>query len=323
MNLENKTTDKAILLLGFQMLYAYKIIFFLLVLTFYSLTIIVNVMIVALVSSSPCLHHPMYFFLSNLSISDLILTTTIVPNMLYGLLRRGVTMSIAACITQVQFFGIAIVSECLLLAVMSYDRYLAICNPLQYVLIMSNRHRFQLVIFCWSVSMGVSCVTILLISRLDLCGPNIIYHFFCDFAPILRISCSETFGLEFLQKFFAFTITVLPLVFISVTYVHIIISILKIQSSSGRQKAFSTCSSHLAVVGTFFASLISLYVVPSTGNTLNANKILSLLYTVITPLFNPIIYSLRNLEMRATLGKCLGTFRYSVNRQSFCDTMQW
>ncbi|KAE8587833.1 hypothetical protein XENTR_v10022135 [Xenopus tropicalis] len=310
MDLENKTTDKAILLLGFQMHYQYKILVFLLIFTLYSLTLVVNLMIVALVSSSPCLHHPMYFFLSNLSISDLILTTTIVPNMLYGLLRRGVTMSIAACITQVQFFGIAIVSECLLLAVMSYDRYLAICNPLQYVLIMSNRHRFQLVIFCWSVSIAFSCVIIVLISRFDVCGPNIIYHFFCDFAPVLQMLCSGTFGFELVEKFFAFTITVLPLVFISVTYVHIIISILKIQSSSGRQKAFSTCSSHLAVVGTYFASLITLYVVPSTGNTLNANMIVSLLYTVITPLFNPIIYSLRNLEMRAALGKWLGV-RYS------------
>ncbi|KAE8587831.1 hypothetical protein XENTR_v10022133 [Xenopus tropicalis] len=310
MDLENKTTDKAILLLGFQILYKYKIIFFLLIFILYSLTLIVNVMIVALVSSSPCLHHPMYFFLSNLSVSDLILTTTIVPNMLYGLLRRGVTMSIAACITQFQFFGVAIMSECLLLAVMSYDRYLAICNPLQYVPLMDNRHRFQLVIFCWSVSISVSFVMRILISRLDFCGPNIVYHFFCDFAPILQISCSETFSLELVEKFLAFPISVLPFTFISVTYVRIIMSILKIQSSSGRQKAFSTCSSHLAVVGTYFASLITLYVVPSTGNTLNANKILSLLYTVITPLFNPIIYSLRNLEMRAALGKCIGV-RYS------------
>ncbi|OCT68862.1 hypothetical protein XELAEV_18040167mg [Xenopus laevis] len=267
-------------------------------------------MIVILVSSSPCLHHPMYFFLSNLSLSDLILTTTIVPNMLYGLLRRGVSMSIAACITQFQFFGIAIMSECLLLAVMSYDRYLAICHPLQYVPLMENRQRFQLVIFCWFVSISVSFVMISLVSRLDFCGPNIIYNFFCDFAPIIQISCSETFGLELVQKFLAFPITVLPLIFICLTYVHIIISILRIPSSSGRKKAFSTCSSHLAVVGTFFGSLITLYMVPSTGKTLNANKILSLLYTVITPLFNPIIYSLRNQEMRAELRKCIGV-RYN------------
>ncbi|KAG8449747.1 hypothetical protein GDO86_016407 [Hymenochirus boettgeri] len=315
MDKENKTYYRPIQLLGFEILHNYNILIFLLIFIFYSLTLIGNATIIILVSSSPSLHHPMYFFLCNLSISDLILTTSIVPNMMYGVLKGGITMSIDACITQFQCFGIAIMSECLLLAAMSYDRYLAICNPLHYIHIMNKENCLRLVILCWFLSFAMSFVMMILVRKLNYCGPNIIYHFFCDFAPILQLSCSTTFKVELVQKFLACPITVIPLVFIIVTYTHIIITILRIPSNSGRQKAFSTCSSHLAVVGTFYGSLITLYVVPSNSkNTLNANKILSLLYTVITPLLNPIIYSLKNMEIRLALGKHISVWKRTYRR---------
>ncbi|MEE6505906.1 hypothetical protein FKM82_007374 [Ascaphus truei] len=298
---ENKTVVKDILLLGFQRLHNFKIPLFVLFLMLYGVTLTGNVMIVALVSASPSLHHPMFFFLSHLSLSDIILTTDIVPKMLRVIWRGGDTISVTGCITQFQFFGVALASECLLLTVMSYDRYLAICHPLRYVSIMGTNLRLHLVFWCWLLSFLISLVTVVLVSKLQFCGPNVIDHFFCDFVPLLQLSCSDTSVVEMENVLLATPITLFPVIFISVTYAIIFVTIFRIPSTTGRRKAFSTCSSHLAVVCTFFGTLVTLYVVPPNGDSLAANKVLSLLYTMATPLFNPIIYSLRNKEIRAAL----------------------
>ncbi|OCT68855.1 olfactory receptor 11A1 [Xenopus laevis] len=304
----NHTRITSVLLLGFEMLHRFKIPFFLLIIILHCLTVTGNTLIVALVSSSPSLNRPMFFFLSHLSVSDFILTTNIVPNMLYGILQGEITMSFPACIIQFQFFSTVIASECLLLAVMSYDRYMAICKPLRYTAIMHNKLYLRLVVFSWILGFITTLAVVIMLSSLEFCGPNVIDHFFCDFAPVLQLSCSDTSALSLGQMLLSAPMTSLPFLLIIVTYMCIFIAILRIPSTSGRQKAFSTCSSHLAVVGAFYGSLISLYVVPSSGNSVLTKKVLSLLYTVFTPLFNPIIYSLRNKEIKLAFEKWLNTF---------------
>ncbi|KAG8449749.1 hypothetical protein GDO86_016409 [Hymenochirus boettgeri] len=297
-----------IVLLGFQIPYHYKIPFFLLVLILYSLTLAANIMIVSLVSLRPSLHRPMFFFLSHLSLSDMILTTNIVPVMLTGIIRGEVTLSIAECIIQFTFFCISLAYESLLLAVMSFDRYLAVCNPLRYMSIMDKKLRFQFVSLCWGLSIIIAISAFEMISRLKFCGPNIIDHFFCDFFPILKLSCSDTTAIVLEQMLIAAPTAFCPFVFIVVTYIYIFITVLRIPTTVGRQKAFSTFSSHLTVVSIFFGSLISLYLFPSQKeSSIDANKIVSFMYIVVTPLFNPLIYSLRNKEIRNYLQKYLQT----------------
>ncbi|XP_053330327.1 olfactory receptor 5V1-like [Spea bombifrons] len=298
MNRENQTAVKEIVLLGFQALHNFKIFYFLLFLMLYTLTLTGNVTIVTLVTVSPNLKHPMFFFLGHLSMTDIILTTNIVPNMLCAILKEGITVSLSACIVQLQFFGISLGAECLLLTVMSYDRYLAICNPLQYNSIMVAKLRLQLAVSCWLLGFIISFITVILVSKLDFCGPNFIDHFFCDLLPLLQLSCSDTFSVRLENILLGTPITLFPAIIIVITYVCIFNAIFKIPSTSGRQKTFSTCSSHLTVVAIFYGTLVTLYIIPSSGYSLNANKVLSLLYTVVTPLFNPIIYSLRNKEIR-------------------------
>ncbi|KAG8453210.1 hypothetical protein GDO86_000004 [Hymenochirus boettgeri] len=307
MDLGNQTHIKLVLLLGFQALHNFSILFFILIAILFSLTVTGNAMIVTLVSWSSSLHHPMFFFLKQLSVSDIMLTIAIVPNLLHGILKGQITMSFTACIVQFHFFSTAIASECLLLAVMSYDRYLAICEPLRYISIMHTAFRTWLVLICWFSGFIATLVVVLLINRLKFCGPNTINHFFCDFTPILELSCSDVSALKLGQMLLSAPLTMIPAIFITATYICIFITILRIPSMSGRQKAFSTCSSHLAVVGMFYGSLIALYVVPSGGNLFSADKVLSLLYTAFIPLFNPIIYSLRNQEIRRAWIKLIST----------------
>ncbi|XP_018095050.2 olfactory receptor 6P1 [Xenopus laevis] len=184
--------------------------------------------------------------------------------------------------------------ECLLLTVMSYDRYLAICNPLHYGSIMNVKLCLSMSLWSWGLAFIVALVLDLLISHLQFCGPFIIDHYFCDFAPLLELSCSDITVVQLTDVIFTVPFILTPFCFIIFTYISIVLAILRISSSTGRHKAFSTCSSHLIVVCTYFGSLITLYMVPSKGHGFNMNKILSLLYTVGTPFFNPVIYSLRN-----------------------------
>ncbi|XP_075433912.1 olfactory receptor 11A1-like [Ascaphus truei] len=247
----------------------------------------------------------MYFFLCNLSLSDILLITNIVPQMLQVILEEGATISFTSCITQLYINGVSASAECFLLTVMSYDRYLAICNPLHYSSIMGASLCYTLVTLCWMLGFMLILIAAWLICELQFCGPNVIDHFYCELGPLLELSCSDTSIVEIAMFVETLPIIIFPFVFVLLTYVYILLTILKIPSTTGKQKAFSTCSSHLAVVCTYYGTLIAKYMVPSRGHLQNLNKVLSLLYTVVTPLFNPIIYSLRNKEIRAALRKCI------------------
>ncbi|KAG9470520.1 hypothetical protein GDO78_017499, partial [Eleutherodactylus coqui] len=302
-----KVTD--FFLLGFQCSKNGNFLLLCFFLVVYCVTICGNLLIITLVSTSKTLHTPMYFFISQLSISDILLTTDIVPNMLYILLNNGGTITFIGCITQHYFFVTVETSGCLLLALMSYDRYVAICNPLRYTSIMTNEFCMKLVAICWLLGFSIILIHTITASMMTFCGPNIIDHFFCDILYLLDIACSGTFIVLLEVNVASIFIVIMPTTIIVVSYTYIIVVILKIPSSTGRQKAFSTCSSHLIVVTIFYGTLFSVYAIPTTGQTSTMSKILSLLYTVLTPLVNPIIYSLRNKD----IGKAIQeTLRHTV-----------
>ncbi|KAG8558448.1 hypothetical protein GDO81_016998, partial [Engystomops pustulosus] len=292
-------------MIGFEEPWAFKTFLFVVFLITYIFTITGNFLIITLVFACKQLNSPMYFFLSNLAACEILLTTNITPNMLYLLLVDHSLISISECLAQFYFFGTAATTECLLLAVMAYDRYLAICSPLHYTSIMDQKCCACLSLCVWMVGLMATVGTIILMAKLQFCGTTVINHYFCDREPILSLACSDTTEVRVEALVFSFFITLWPFVAIIWSYVRIIIAILKMTTLNDRYKTFSTCSSHLIVVCMYYGTLIIMYVVPSNGQSFNINKLLSLLYIVVTPLLNPIIYSLRNLELRNALKKCI------------------
>ncbi|XP_075128454.1 olfactory receptor 11L1-like, partial [Leptodactylus fuscus] len=308
----NVTVVTEFLLLGFQVSEDFRIFLFCLLLVIYCGTICGNLLIITLVSTSKNLHTPMYFFISQLSISDIIVITDIVPNLLHILLNNGAAITFVDCITQLYFLCASEASECFLLAVMSYDRYVAICNPLRYSTIMAARLWVILSMTCWLLGFSLILIYIVKTAKLNFCGPNVIDHLFCDIIPLLDLACSDTFVIHVEIYFMGIPVVLIPTTIIVVSYTSIVRAVLRIPSSTGRQKAFSTCSSHLIVVSIFYWTMFGVYVVPTKGLTLSTSKILSLLYTVFTPFINPIIYSLRNKDIRKaikeTLYKAIATY---------------
>ncbi|XP_078496761.1 olfactory receptor 11L1-like [Lissotriton helveticus] len=286
---------------GFQIASDLKPLFFLLLFTIYMLTVTGNVLIIIVVSTVERLHSPMYFLLGNLSFAEVWYTTAIFPTLLGSLLNKGITISFPNCLIQLYVFGWLVIVECFLLTFMAYDRYVAICYPLHYSTIMDRNTCIRLLSWILLASCIPPSVTCIFLSRLQFPSYTEVDHFFCDILPLLKAACSDTTFLK--TEIFMITSTVTPISFILiiVSYIYIIYTILKISSATERHRAFSTCSSHLAVVFMYFGSLMTMYVVPSAGKSLNVNKTLSLLYTVITPLFNPLIYTLRNKDIRDSL----------------------
>ncbi|KAG8598791.1 hypothetical protein GDO81_002742, partial [Engystomops pustulosus] len=295
---KNLTAVTEFFLLGFQSGYILRFVLFCFLLLVYCGTVFGNLLIIVLVSTSKILHTPMYFFISQLSISDILLTTNIAPSMLHNLLNDGATISFSGCIAQFYFFDGTEACECFLLTVMSYDRYVAICNPLHYVSIMTSANCMKLTMLSWFLGFSITLLDTITISMLIFCGSNVIDHFFCDFIPLLDVACSDTFIVQVEVYLLSIPSIFIPTTIIIYSYVNIVLVILRIPSSIGRQKAFSTCSSHLIVVSIFYWTLFSVYVVPSKRQTMTITKILFLLYTVFTPLINPVIYSFRNKEIK-------------------------
>ncbi|CAN2390841.1 Olfactory receptor [Pristimantis euphronides] len=301
----NATKVMEILLLGFQNLKGFNFCFFLLLLIIFCVTICGNLLIILVVSYSRSLHSPMYFFLTQLSLTDVLLTTTIVPNTLHIVLYEGSFISFIGCLAQYYFFSACEALECLLLTVMSYDRYQAICNPLHYSSVMDLTFCIRAVLLCWLVIFATVLMLFFTVNSFDFCGPNVIDHYFCDLEPLLELSCSDTFILKLETVFLVIFLAICPVIVIVVSYVYIIFTILKIPSATGRQKTFSTCSSHLAVVFLYYGSLITTYVFPRQQN---AKTLVSLFYTVVTPLLNPMIYSLSNTDIKQALRKLFNNF---------------
>ncbi|CAM5157574.1 unnamed protein product, partial [Eretmochelys imbricata] len=295
---DNLTVITEFILLGFGDLPELQILLFLVFLVIYIVTMSGNILIFALVVADQHLHTPMYFFLGNLSCLETCYTSAILPRMLASLLTGDRTISVSGCFAQLYCFGFLAATECYLLAAMSYDRYLAICKPLHYAALMNSRLFLQLAGGSW-ISGFLTCVIMMcFMSQLTFCGPSEIDHFFCDFSPMLKLSCSDTSAITLV----AFILTSLdspcPFLFTVTSYVCIIATILRIPSTTGRQKAFSTCSSHLIVVTVFYGSLMTVYLLPKNNTPIALNKVFSVFYTVLTPLVNPLIYSLRNKEVK-------------------------
>ncbi|XP_040274006.1 olfactory receptor-like protein I9 [Bufo bufo] len=293
----NVTAITEFFLLGFQVSQDLRILLFCLLLWVNCCTLCGNLLIIILVSTSKKLHTPMYLFISQLSINDMLLTTVIVPFMLHILLNNGGTIGFTDCIIQFYFFCTLEIFECLLLTVMSYDRYVAICNPLHYSSIMTNEYCVKLLISCWLAVLFIAAMDTVTILMLKFCKKNVIDHFFCDIVPLLEIACSGTQFVELEVSALGPPVLCIPLIIIIVSYSNIIVTIYKIPSNISRRKAFSTCSSHLIVVSIFYCTLFSVYVVPTSGQSLTISKVLSLIYTVVTPFINPIIYIINGLTL--------------------------
>ncbi|XP_040197790.1 olfactory receptor 1-like [Rana temporaria] len=304
----NRTMISRVILLGFQVSPLFRRILFSLFLIIYCVTMYGNLQTITLVSYSKNLQTPMYTFLTQLSISDILLSSDIVPSLLYVLLSNSGVMSFSSCIAQFYFFILTEIYDTVLLTVMSYDRFMAICNPLMYNTVMSHVFCVQLIVLSWSLSIFVSLIEFITVYNLWFCGPNIIDHFFCDMEPLLDLSCSDISMVQIEMIIFSIPMIIFPFGFITISYIKIIYSILRISSTTGRQKAFSTCSSHLAVVSIFYGTLFFTYVLPTRGQPWDLSKIVSLLYTVFTPLINPIIYSLRNKDIKSALVKFVHSF---------------
>ncbi|XP_072254871.1 olfactory receptor 5G9-like [Pyxicephalus adspersus] len=302
-SIRQNLTSFNVTLLGFQGSHLFQMFCFTFFLLIYCATMCGNLLIILLVSSNKNLHTPMYFFLTQLSISDILLSSDIVPNLLHVLLHSPIAMSFSSCITQLFFFIMAEGFECFLLTIMSYDRYIAICNPLQYNTIMKHETCIKLVLLSWSLIFLPSLVEVLTVYNLWFCEQNIIDHFFCDMEPLLDLSCSDT-SIVHIEMFVAcFPLAIFPFSFIIASYICIIYNILIIQSTTSRQKAFSTCISHLTVVSIFFGTLFFTYIVLTKVQLFTLGKILSVFYTVVIPLLNPVIYSLRNKDIKTALNK--------------------
>ncbi|XP_029436749.1 olfactory receptor 6F1-like isoform X2 [Rhinatrema bivittatum] len=293
------------LLLGFSSTRDPQIFLFILFLLFYLLTITANLLIITVVRAEPHLHKPMYFFISNFSFLEIWYTTVTLPKTLNSLLTGDKAISSIGCIAQFYFIFFLGATQHFLLAVMAYDRYLAICNPLRYSTIMTNSVCSQLVVGSWLVGCLSISLPAALMSQLLFCGPNKIDHFFCDFAPLLKLSCTDTSINEVIFSVVAWTVILGCFLVTMVSYICIIITILRIPSSVGRQKAFSTCASHLTVVSIFFGTVIFMYIRPKAKDSSHVDKVISVFYSVIIPLLNPMIYSLRNKEMKDALKKAV------------------
>ncbi|XP_067388322.1 olfactory receptor 6N1-like [Emydura macquarii macquarii] len=311
----NQTAITEFILLGFDNLPHLQILLFLVFLVIYITTMAGNTLIVVLVVTDRHLHTPMYFFLGNLSSLETCYTSTILPRMVASLLTGDRTISVSACFTQMYVFGFLGSTECYLLAVMSYDRYLAICKPLHYSTLMSTKLCLQLAAGSWLNGCLAPAIIILFLSQLIFCGLNEIDHFYCDSISLLELSCSDIHQVILVDFILACEVTLLPFLLTLTSYACIITTILRIPSATGRQKAFSTCSSHLIVVTVFYGTIMMVYLLPKQESLRELNKVFSLCYTVLTPLLNPLIYSLRNKEVKAALSK-------AVRKCGFQTTMQ-
>ncbi|XP_002925037.2 olfactory receptor 2D3 [Ailuropoda melanoleuca] len=298
---ENQTYVTEFVFLGLSQDPQTQVLLFFLFLTIYLLTVLGNLLIIVLIHIDSRLHTPMYFFLRNLSFADLCFSTTTVPQVLVHFLVKRKTISFAGCSTQIFVLLLVGCTECALLAVMSYDRYVAVCKPLHYSTIMARWLCVQLAIGSWVSGAFVSLVDTTFTLRLPYKGNNIINHFFCEPPALLKLASTNTYSTE--MAIFAMGVVILlpPVCLILVSYWNIICTVIQMQTGEGRLKAFSTCGSHLIVVVLFYGSAIFAYMRPNSKIMNERDKMISVFYSAVTPMLNPIIYSLRNKDVKGAL----------------------
>lgn len=294
----NATSVTEFILIGFPNPWQIEIILFLLFFLILVATMIGNTLIIILISSDYRLQSPMYFFLCNLSIIEILITLTVVPKMLQNFLLEWKNISFSGCFIQSYFYFLFGTSEYVLLAMMSYDRYVAICYPLHYTTKMNGKICISLVLASWMSGFFSILIPTVMKLSLPYCGPNVINHFFCDSAPLLHLACADIHLLEFIDFLVSLPIILGSLLLTLISYIYILSTVLQIPSATGRQKAFSTCASHFTVVSIGYGTSIFIYVRPSQTSSMNLNKIASLITTAITPLLNPIIFTFRNQKIQ-------------------------
>ncbi|XP_045705503.1 olfactory receptor 8U9-like [Phyllostomus hastatus] len=307
MAIENCTVFTDFILIGLSGRQDVQQGLFVLFLLVYGITVIANLGMMLLISMDPRLHTPMYYFLSNLSFSDICYSSTISPKMLADFLCEEKKIAYNLCAVQMFFFATFAVVECVMLSVMAYDRYVAICSPLLYRTIMCGRVCTQLVAVVYIQSLVYSAIVTYCTIRLSFCNSNIINHFFCDFPPLLALSTSDTTITEIVMFTYSSCALGFSIITILLSYSYIINTILRMKSAKGRHKAFSTCASHLTAVAMFYGTLLFMYFRPSSSHSMDTDKVASVFYTVVIPMLNPLIYSLRNKDVKDALKKAVGT----------------
>ena len=303
--LGNVSGVQEFILLGLSARQGVRVVVFAAFLTLYLLTLLENALIVFLVCSHTELHKPMYFFLGNLSCLEMCYVSVTMPSLLVGLWTGPCHVPFPACMTQLFFFIALICTECALLASMACDRYVAICRPLHYPLLMRPQVCLGLAGTSWLGGLLVSVVKTACITSLSYCGPNVLNHFFCDVTPLLNLSCTHVALTELVDFLSAIVIFCGTLLVALASYSAIGVTVLHMPSAAARRKAFSTCASHLVVVGIFYSAALFIYCRPSRMEAMDLNKVLSVTYTVATPMCNPVIYCLRNREVQAAFRRTL------------------
>ncbi|XP_062992697.1 olfactory receptor 5V1-like [Elgaria multicarinata webbii] len=305
MDVSNETAPSEFILLAFSNLSEWRFLFLGFMLMIYLFILMGNFLIIFLISLEPNLQTPMYFFLGNLSVLDICQTTTTIPQIIVHLISGRSTISNERCKMQLFFVVFFIGTETILLAVMSYDRYVAICNPLRYHVVMNQKICAQLVSTTWLTSSLNATVHIIFTFRLSFCGVHEINYFYCDIPPLVAISCGDISGSIIAMLATSPVMGFGPAMCIIISYIHIIWRILKMNSSAGMKKAFSTCASHLTVVLLFFGSCLFSYVRPISSYSLNKDRMIALLNNILSPMLNPLIYTLRNKDVKEALQKMM------------------
>ncbi|KAM6114710.1 olfactory receptor 6E1-like [Phoenicopterus ruber ruber] len=297
----NHTTVVVFVLLGLTNSRHLEIILFLFLVIAYFLILLGNITVISITLVNHFLQAPMYYFLRNFALLEITFTSTFIPSTLYSLLTERKMISLPGCFLQMLLFFYLGTCTFFHVATMSFDRYVAICRPLHYTTIMSNRFCLQLVLACWAVSFFLMFPPTIMIVQLPFCGPNVMNHFYCDTSLLLQLSCTDTGFIEGLMLIILIIIIPGTLIVTAVSYGCIIITILHIPSSTGRKKAFSTCSAHLMVVMIFYSTCIYRYIRPAQRGGQDSDKVLSFFFSVVTQMLNPYIYSLRNNQVKKAL----------------------
>ncbi|XP_074058314.1 olfactory receptor 1f45-like [Macrotis lagotis] len=308
----NQSSISEFILLGLSNQPKQERLLFFLFLIMYLITVLWNMLIILAIKTDSRLHTPMYFFLSNLSLVDICFTSSTVPKTLANHISGNKAISYNKCLTQVFFFSWFGGLDSIILASMAYDRYVAICAPLHYSMIMTPNVCVNLVAVCWFWACINALIQTLSLTRLSFCGHNVIPHFFCDLSVVIRLACSDTFLNDLMIYTVGGLTAIMPFIGILISYMHIFVAVLKIQSTHRKQKAFNTCGSHIAVVCLFYGTVIGVYFNPTSTHTAQKDTASAVIYTVVTPMLNPFIYSLRNNDMKGAL-KMLFTKKPSLS----------